>query len=126
MDLYFLEREAYEDLSDKFYDISWDSTTTMKSEQKQTDFISGYSMTNKYEDFAESFAYFVLHNADFIKKASKSDILMKKYIFFFKYVFNNKEFFETNFDSQKTPSYFWDTTKIDINLQNFLQYIENR
>jgi hypothetical protein len=39
-------------------------------------------MTNKYEDFAESFTYYILHNDDFALKAEKSDILKKKYNFF--------------------------------------------
>jgi hypothetical protein len=39
-------------------------------------------MTNKYEDFAESFTYYVLHNDDFKNKSTKSKILKKKYDYF--------------------------------------------
>jgi hypothetical protein len=39
-------------------------------------------MTNKYEDFAESFAYYILHNNDFLEKTKKSNILLEKYDFF--------------------------------------------
>jgi hypothetical protein len=46
-------------------------------------------MTNKYEDFAESFTYYVLHNNDFYSKAKKSDILMNKYNFFKNNIFKN-------------------------------------
>jgi len=46
-------------------------------------------MTNKYEDFAESFAYFVLHNEDFLSKSAKSEVLRKKYDYFIKYLFRD-------------------------------------
>jgi len=39
-------------------------------------------MTNKYEDFAESFTYYILHNKDFQEKAQKSKLLQKKYDYF--------------------------------------------
>ena len=35
------------------------------------DFVSWYAMTNKYEDFAESFTYYILHNKDFLNKTKK-------------------------------------------------------
>jgi hypothetical protein len=49
-------------------------------------------MTNKYEDFAETFTYFVLHNDDFLEKTKQSDILKAKYNFFIKYLFRENEF----------------------------------
>jgi hypothetical protein len=54
-------------------------------------------MTNKYEDFAESFAYYILHNNDFQEKTRKSSILKKKYDFFGKYLFKNDEFKSIDF-----------------------------
>jgi hypothetical protein len=39
-------------------------------------------MTNKYEDFAESFVYYILFNDDFRQKASLNVILQQKYDFF--------------------------------------------
>jgi hypothetical protein len=50
------------DKSEKFYQISWESTKILNWWQKINDFVSWYAMTNKYEDFAESFIYYVLHN----------------------------------------------------------------
>jgi hypothetical protein len=49
-------------------------------------------MTNKYEDFAESFTYFVLHNEDFLYKTQDSQVLKKKYDFFNTYLFRDFEF----------------------------------
>jgi hypothetical protein len=46
-------------------------------------------MTNKYEDFAETFTYYVLHNSDFVEKTKKSEVLKRKYDFFRNYIFGN-------------------------------------
>lgn len=127
IDIYYLINSSFSDndTSKYFYDISWESTKVIKNWQKQSDFISGYSMTNKYEDFAESFTYFVLHNSDFILKAEKSKILREKYNFFSNYLFKNNEFEESNFSNQNLlKDYYRDITKIGINLENFLQYLE--
>jgi hypothetical protein len=61
------------------------------------DFVSGYAMTNKYEDFAETFTYFVMHNQDFLTKSQDSDILAQKYNFFSEYVFPDNSFVGTSF-----------------------------
>ena len=53
-DIYSLPGTGFGDTSQKFYDISWDSTTIMKPGSDVNDFVSGYGMTNQYEDFAES------------------------------------------------------------------------
>ncbi|MDD3646679.1 MAG: hypothetical protein PHH06_04725 [Candidatus Gracilibacteria bacterium] len=125
IDIYFLETNVSIDLSNKFYEISWESTKVMKQNQTQADFVSGYSMTNKYEDMAESFTYYVLHNSDFLEKTKSSSILKQKYDFFTNYLFRNKEFFKTDFSTgDEIKSYYWDITKIDIDLQNFLQYLK--
>jgi len=125
LDLYILEKKVSTDISDYFYNISWLNTTTIKAWLEQKDFVSGYSMTNKYEDFAESFTYYILHNDDFLEKAYYSDILKQKYDFFTKYVFRNDEF-KTNYykTTNEIKDYYWDITKIEYSLQNFLQYLK--
>lgn len=128
IDIYYLNNNNFEekDYSYYFYDIAWDSTKTIKSSMVSYDFVSWYSMTNKYEDFAESFTYYVLHNEDFKNKAIKSEILKKKYDYFWKYLFKNNEFVSIDFwRGEKIKDYYWDITKIDINLENFLQYFKN-
>lgn len=128
IDIYYLNNDNEEnfDNSNYFYDIAWESTKTIKSDMKWLDFVSGYSMTNKYEDFAETFTYYVLHNSDFVKKSEDSDILKEKYNFFRKYLFINKEFELKKFwEWDKIKDYYRDITKIDINLEKFLQYLKN-
>ncbi|QFR38663.1 hypothetical protein A9Q91_00315 [Candidatus Gracilibacteria bacterium 28_42_T64] len=125
VDLYFLEKKVLTDISNYYYKISWDSTKVLKPGQKQADFVSGYAMTNKYEDFAESFTYYILHNKDFFIKSEKSSILKEKYIFFGRYIFRNKEFISTDFSAGvDLKSYYRDITKIEINLKKLLQFLK--
>ncbi len=124
-DIYILEKSLFQDVSRYFYDISWESTKVIVSGQKSTDFVSGYAMTNKYEDFAETYTYFVLHNDDFFLKAQQSEILQKKYDFFGKFIFKKHTFQNTDFSiDNRVKSYYWDITKIDINHKKLLQYLE--
>ena len=125
VDIYFLEKKVAYDISNDFYNISWKTTKVLKSWQTKKDFVSWYAMTNKYEDFAESYTYYVLHNSDFLEKSKKSNTLMKKYDFFESYVFRKSEFQKTDFSlKDKVKDYYWDITKLDFNLENFLQYLK--
>ena len=126
VDIYFLEKKVIQDLSDHFYEISWDKTRVLKPWQDKTNFVSGYAMTNKYEDFAESFTYYILHNKDFAFKAEKSEILKKKYNFFHVFLFKKWEFKDTDFSVDNiVRDYYRDITKIDIDLEKLLQYLKN-
>lgn len=126
IDIYFFSPSLLWDISDTFYKISWESATIMKKWQKTEDFVSGYAATNQYEDFAESFTYFILHNKDFIVKTGESEILLEKYNFFQDFLFSQWEFSGTDFwEEIEIKSYYWDITKISIQIQNFLQYLQN-
>jgi hypothetical protein len=111
-----------DDKSKIFYEISWEDTKIIKLLQKQTDFVSGYSMTNKYEDFAETMTYFILHNNDFKQKAQKSKILQQKYDFFEKYLFKNNYVIESDYrlNNHKMKDYYRDITKIEYDFDKFL------
>jgi len=126
IDLYYFNKTIISDKSDRFYNISWNDTKILKKWQKSRDFVSGYAMTNKYEDFAESLTYYILHNKDFAYKAWKSDSLNNKYKFFWNILFQWNTFTDTNFSKNNNIlDYYRDITKIDIKEQNFLQYIKN-
>ena len=124
IDLYFLEKKVYLDISTKFYNISWASTKIKKINQVSSDFVSWYSMTNKYEDFAESFTYYILHNRDFLERTKQSIILKEKYDFFSEYIFKNKEFFNTKYNNLKIENYYRDITKINYNENDFINYLK--
>lgn len=124
IDIYSLERKYNRDISDKFYNIAWYSTKIIKPWLKWKDFVSGYSMTNKYEDFAESLTYYILHNKDFLEKTRKSEILREKYNFFSFYIFKNWLFKNTDFsENNEIKDYYRDITKIHFSLNKFLYYL---
>lgn len=125
IDIYYLPlHESGDDFSNKFYTISWQDYNVKKRGAKLADFVSGYALSNKYEDFAESFAFFVFHNEEFVRRSIGNDSLKEKYEFFANNIFQNREFFSTNFASDKIRSYNWDVTKIPVNIKKYLYYIK--
>jgi len=82
-------------------------------------------MTNKYEDFAETFSYYILHNSDFLERTEYSNVLKEKYNFFSRYVFRNDEFKTDKYKiNTEIKPYYRDITKIEFSLENFLQYLK--
>lgn len=125
-DIHSLERSASGDVSQEFYDVSWQSVSIIRAGQLSTDFVSGYAMTNQYEDFAESYLYYILHNAEFLSRAADSRALAEKYFFFQNYIFPNKQFYNKDFGWDRIASdYYWDITKIPVDVKNFLQYFQD-
>lgn len=125
VDLYFLEKKVFTDTSYYFYNISWESIKVLKPGLEQKDFVSGYAMTNKYEDFAESFTYYILHNDDFLEKSRQSALLRAKYDFFSKYLFRDEWFIKSDFSvDNELLTYYRDITKIDFSLENFLEFLK--
>lgn len=89
IDIYVLVNIAGEDVSHYFYEVSWENSTVKKSGEGISSFVSGYALTNQYEDFAESFTFYIFHNEDFAERALKNESLRKKYLFFSKYAFKS-------------------------------------
>lgn len=81
-------------------------------------------MTNKYEDFAESFSEYVFANEHFRALAKNNASLRKKYDFFKKNLFKNDEFASTSFEVAERKTYIWDTTKMAIAVNKYLYYIK--
>lgn len=123
IDIFYLKKGLIGDPSDRFYQIAWEAYNVKKKNLKIADFVSGYALSNKYEDFAESFAFYVFHNEDFAERAKKNNILKQKYDFFAQYVFDQGEFAGTSFGKKLLPAYLWDTTKIPVNTKKYLYYI---
>jgi hypothetical protein len=125
LDIYILSSSTKRsDPSQEFYAISWNNATTKRVGQGIGSFVSGYAATNQYEDFAESFVFYIFQNQIFLDRAMKNDEIRKKYLFFQTYVFRNREFVDTNFSLGKVPSYVWDTTKIPISVQKYLYSVK--
>jgi len=100
--------------------------TTLKSDSFADDFVSGYALTNQYEDFAETYVYYMLHNAEFLKKSQLNYPLQQKYSFMRDYVFTKNQFYKSSFTLERENSeYDWDITKIPVDIKKFLQYIKD-
>lgn len=124
-DIYSLKWNAFWDVSQNFYDISWKSVTTMKPWLTAEDFVSGYSMTNQYEDFAETYLYFILHNEDFAFRSLSNSSLQKKYDFMRSYIYASSDYTLTSYSTEDLRPYYWDITKIPVDVKKFLQYMQD-
>lgn len=80
-----------DDPSVLFYQISWLTPTVMQPGTMAADFVSGYAETDPFEDFAETYAYYVLQQREFAKIAAKNPILQAKYDFMSRIVFAGEQ-----------------------------------
>ena len=69
------------DVSLRFYRISWTDAKTRKVGSKEKDFASGYATSDCFEDFAEAFAFYALQEKEFARLAKTNTILAQKYAF---------------------------------------------
>lgn len=108
-----------DDASVAFYGISWVSDTKRRSDLP-TDFVSGYAMSDPFEDFSESFAMYVLHGERFRKLARHNEALSKKYAYM-RGLFENQEFGGIDGISTRTPveERPWDVTVQPYSWANF-------
>ncbi len=81
------------DPSLEFYRLSFVSDKTRKTQATKLDFVTGYAMTDPYEDFAESYNYYILHGVAFRKLARENEILQQKYNYLKTRVFKGLEYF---------------------------------
>lgn len=101
-----------------FYRLSWSTDTSMKLNATKYDFVSGYAMTDPFEDFSESYAYYVLHGNEFRKLVQENEILQKKYEFLKNRVFDGKEYFNGNDEVEAEKRHF-DVTVLPYDLNRF-------
>lgn len=116
------KKPIYEtDPSLSFYRISWNNERDKKKSAGNQDFVSGYAMQDPFEDFAESYVYFVLHNKDFKSKTQNSDKLLAKYNYMKNTVFGGKEFDTGEYLTEKNlTNQPWDITVLPYSLAGFL------
>jgi hypothetical protein len=101
---------TYNGLAAKFYSISWKNSDVMRPTTESNHFVSGYAKENPFEDFAETFAYFVLQKQAFIGRAEKNTVLSEKLAFMEMYIADpGFTFPESQSWDGKIP---WDTTKL--------------
>lgn len=113
-----------DDKSLEFYRISFSNELTLKNGAKKEDFVTGYAMTDPYEDFAETFNFYILHGEIFREMKFENLRLEAKYDFMKQYVFDGQEFY---YESEGIPSYegyrIYDSTTLGYNHNKFLANI---
>ncbi|MFA6458170.1 MAG: hypothetical protein WCV72_02140 [Patescibacteria group bacterium] len=105
------------DPSVTFYQLSWRNESEKNYLADRKDFVSGYAMTDPFEDFSESFNFYVLHGADFRAVKNESSILTAKYDFL-----KNKVFAGIEFESKratKPGKRVWDATLVEFDRAEF-------
>lgn len=107
------------DPSVDFYRLSWESNTAQKAGVSEIDFVSTYAMSDPFEDFAETYTYYRLHNRDFQAMAATSEILQAKYDFMKNTVFNG-EVFDMGDGEVDVNERVWDTTVLPYDLNAFM------
>ncbi len=118
IDIYSLRKTLKKsDISEEFYQISWKDPSTIKAWVPQSSFVSGYASSNQYEDFAESFAMYIFHNKEFLKRAGQNDFLKQKYNFLKRKIFWDV-FLWSAYEKDPVPKKVWDVTKIAIRWNN--------
>ena len=115
------KKPVYEtDPSLGFYRISWQDDTTRKKTAGNEDFVSGYAMTDPFEDFAESYVYYILHNKEFKSKTQTSEMLLQKYNYMKNVVFQDLEYDTGSYVTDGLSRRPWDITVLSYDLENFL------
>jgi len=104
-----------DDPSADFYKISWISNYETQKNVTGFSFVSGYAKTDPFEDFAETYLYYILHGKSFRELAETNDELAEKYEFLENEIFNGVEYFGT--DEYKGSVYErpYDSTLLDFN-----------
>ncbi len=101
------------DISTKFYKIAWKDSDSRRSYTSRNDFVSGYAMSDPFEDFAESYIFYRLHGEKFRHLAKSSDVLAKKYNFMRVYIFNGSEY-HTDKTIASYANTAWDATLVNF------------
>ena len=115
------KRPVYEgDPSLGFYRISWDDDKNRKITASNLDFVSGYGLTDPFEDFAECYVYYVLHNKEFQSKTQTSEMLLQKYNYMKNVVFQGWEYDTGTYITDGLKRRPWDITVLSYDMDNFL------
>lgn len=102
-----------------FTQLSWQTDDIKKPGAQLIDFVSGYALTNSYEDFAESVTFFLLFEREFFERAQKSKVLMEKYRSIERIFGTDEADPLTSYASGTLAPYSWDTTRIPFDQKKY-------
>lgn len=109
-----------DDPSVQVYSVSWEDNRSFTS--SSAGFVSGYARSNPYEDFAETYAAYVLHGPLFRFTSSFNRDLQEKYDVMRDVVFEEVEY---DFATEPLPKRsrvnqrVYDITRVDFDLESF-------
>lgn len=109
-----------DDLSVEFYSISWKDSSTKHKDSRSLDFVTGYALSDPFEDFAESYNFYLLHGAQFKYAARFNTRLAKKYAYLRDKIFHGKEFRNNNIKLHPKKRAY-DSTLLKFSLDNFVK-----
>lgn len=104
---------AIDDPSIWFYAISRDDEYTLSSDSSYKDFVSWYGMSDVFEDFAETYNFYLNYHDIFVSMADQNPKLKSKYLYMknlfeWNYFKSGKDRLKTFEDSNYRP---YDTTR---------------
>ena len=100
-----------DDISLMFYSLCWKNEFEQNWECEEKDFASWYSESDPFEDFAETFLLYIVHNGSFVKMMKESDIMQKKYLLMRKYLKTTPKTWEYKY--QRENERVWDLTIVE-------------
>ncbi|MBI2464166.1 hypothetical protein HYV57_04375 [Candidatus Peregrinibacteria bacterium] len=104
-----------DDKSLSFYTLSW-SAVAAKKDENILHFVSEYGATDPFEDFAETYVYYILHGPEFRYLTAFDPILAQKYDSMQKFVFQ-KEYYADSFSLPSLSERTYDITKLPYSFQ---------
>jgi hypothetical protein len=99
-----------DDPSVEFYRLSWNSAKIARDDATHSDFVSGYAEHDAFEDFSETFAFYIFQKKEFDRLATKNPVLRAKRNYMAALVQNQPQIAVGSFvRSTKQP---WDVTRL--------------
>ena len=108
------------DPSLEFYRLSFENEATLREDASEYDFVSGYAMSDPFEDFAETYAYYILHGTEFRDLTDNNLILSKKYEYMKTVVFEGREYFNGDEEIDQTERHY-DVTVLPYDMERFFK-----
>lgn len=109
-----------DDPSVDFYRISWSNDSRKVSGSSMLDFVTGYATTDPFEDFAESYDFYILHGSQFKYMARYNARLSQKYAYLRDHVFGGREYVNNSYKLSRSNRNY-DSTVLPFSLDNFLK-----
>jgi len=110
-----------DDMSLRFYRISWKNENDKKDNFQNQDFVTGYAKSDPFEDFAESYNFYILHGKQFREMAKTNNSLNRKYLFMKYFIFAGKEYDNDPYTIVNAYDRPYDATLLSYDSAKFLK-----